>query len=70
MASIVSITFATIYGFATVVLAGGIYDENLNPYGIDKNSGRAIVVLIGLLGLNYLAHHSHALEAFIETATQ
>jgi hypothetical protein len=69
-ASIVSITFATIYGFATVVLAGGIYDENLNPYGIYKNSGRAIVVLIGLLGLNYLAHHSHALEAFIETATQ
>jgi hypothetical protein len=67
-ASIASMAFATIYGFATVVLAGGIADENLNPYGIYKNSERAILVLIGLLGMNYLAHHSHALEAFIETA--
>jgi hypothetical protein len=39
-------------------------------YGLIVNSERATLVLVGLLCLNYIALHSHTIEAFIEKATQ
>jgi hypothetical protein len=44
---------------------------SLNKWlGIFIASKRLILFLIGLFALNYLALHSHTLEAFIEKATQ
>jgi hypothetical protein len=47
-----------------------LFNQKATHFGFFINSERAILALIGLLGLNYLAHYSHALEAFIETATR
>jgi hypothetical protein len=63
-ALVVAAIFGSLYGILAKRQTGNRIDA------IVFNSERAIFVLIGILGLNYLGLYSHAILAFVEKATQ